>query len=106
VTGSHNLSEIGNLWTHSASWAYIYLHVVPLSSPNTIECGAQFPSLEVIRVHVQMVSDQNVAAWLPGVGKPLEVRSAETPVPGEGELLVEVSERCQCQADPFRAAGD
>jgi Zn-dependent alcohol dehydrogenase len=53
-----------------------------------------------------MVSDQNVAAWLPGVGKPLEVRSAETPVPGEGELLVEVSERCQCQADPFRAAGD
>ncbi|EEU33606.1 uncharacterized protein NECHADRAFT_17739, partial [Fusarium vanettenii 77-13-4] len=30
------------------------------------------------------------AAWLPGVGKPLEVRPAETPVPDKGELLVEV----------------
>ncbi|KAI8402269.1 hypothetical protein FOFC_17576 [Fusarium oxysporum] len=32
----------------------------------------------------------NTAAWLPGVGKPLEVRPADIPAPGEGELLIEV----------------
>ncbi|KAH6870896.1 chaperonin 10-like protein [Thelonectria olida] len=37
-----------------------------------------------------MASTQNTAAWLPGVGKPLEVRPADTPVPDKGELLVEV----------------
>jgi NADPH:quinone reductase-like Zn-dependent oxidoreductase len=39
-----------------------------------------------------MASAQNTAAWLPGVGKPLEVRPADIPAPGEGELLIEVSE--------------
>jgi NADPH:quinone reductase-like Zn-dependent oxidoreductase len=38
-----------------------------------------------------MALTENTAAWLPGVGKQLEVRPAEIPVPGEGELLVEVS---------------
>ncbi|PNP73417.1 hypothetical protein FNYG_13244 [Fusarium nygamai] len=37
-----------------------------------------------------MASTQNTAAWLPGVGKPLEVRPADIPAPGEGELLIEV----------------
>ncbi|EGU73936.1 hypothetical protein FOXB_15553, partial [Fusarium oxysporum f. sp. conglutinans Fo5176] len=36
-----------------------------------------------------MASAQNTAAWLPGVGKPLEVRPADIPAPGEGELLIE-----------------
>jgi hypothetical protein len=40
-----------------------------------------------------MTSTQNTAAWLPGVGKLLEVRPAETPFPAKGDLLVEVSER-------------
>jgi NADPH:quinone reductase-like Zn-dependent oxidoreductase len=38
-----------------------------------------------------MATTQNTAAWLPGVGKSLEIRPAETPDPEEGELLVEVS---------------
>ncbi|KAH7169751.1 uncharacterized protein B0J16DRAFT_376652 [Fusarium flagelliforme] len=37
-----------------------------------------------------MASTQNTAAWLPGVGKPLEVRPADIPAPGVGELLIEV----------------
>ncbi|RYC79200.1 hypothetical protein BFJ63_vAg17922 [Fusarium oxysporum f. sp. narcissi] len=37
-----------------------------------------------------MTSTQNTAAWLPGVGKALEVRPADTPVPDKGELLIEV----------------
>lgn len=39
-----------------------------------------------------MASTQNTAAWLPGVGKTLEVRPADIPAPGIGELLIEVSE--------------
>ena len=39
-----------------------------------------------------MATTQNTAAWLPGVGKPLEIRPADIPDPDEGELLVEVSE--------------
>ncbi|KAF9768563.1 hypothetical protein IL306_014139 [Fusarium sp. DS 682] len=39
-----------------------------------------------------MAFTQNTAAWLPGVGKPLEVGSSETPAPAEGELLIEVSD--------------
>ncbi|KAK4112879.1 GroES-like protein [Canariomyces notabilis] len=37
-----------------------------------------------------MTSPQNIAAWLPGVGKQLEVGPADTPVPDNNELLVEV----------------
>ncbi|EXA30428.1 hypothetical protein FOVG_18197 [Fusarium oxysporum f. sp. pisi HDV247] len=37
-----------------------------------------------------MASTQNTAAWLPGVGKTLEVRPADIPAPGIGELLIEV----------------
>ncbi|KAF4343976.1 alcohol dehydrogenase [Fusarium beomiforme] len=33
---------------------------------------------------------QNTAAWLPGVGKQLELGPSETPAPGDGELLIEV----------------
>ncbi|KAK9311584.1 chaperonin 10-like protein [Lipomyces starkeyi] len=32
---------------------------------------------------------QNLAAWLPGVGKELQVAPASTPYPGENELLIE-----------------
>jgi hypothetical protein len=39
-----------------------------------------------------MTSPQNIATWLPGVGKQLEVGPADTPVPDNNELLVEVSE--------------
>ncbi|KAK3311658.1 chaperonin 10-like protein [Chaetomium strumarium] len=38
----------------------------------------------------RMTSTQNTAAWLPGVGKELEVGPADTPVPDNNELLVEV----------------
>ena len=38
-----------------------------------------------------MAVHQNTAAWLPAVGKRVEVRSANTPEPGPGELLIEVS---------------
>lgn len=48
--------------------------------------------LAFTRAHIQMASTENTAAWLPGVGKPVEVRPAEIPVPGKGELLVEVSQ--------------
>jgi NADPH:quinone reductase-like Zn-dependent oxidoreductase len=37
-----------------------------------------------------MAVHQNTAAWLPAVGKRVEVRSANTPEPGPGELLIEV----------------
>jgi hypothetical protein len=38
-----------------------------------------------------MAVHQNTAAWLPAVGKRVEVRPANTPEPGPGELLIEVS---------------
>jgi NADPH:quinone reductase-like Zn-dependent oxidoreductase len=38
---------------------------------------------------------QNIAAWLPGVKKQIEVGPADTPEPGPGELLIEVS---QCRS--------
>jgi hypothetical protein len=47
-----------------------------------------------------MATAQNTAAWLPGVGKPLEIRPAETPDPEEGELLVEVSELMRIHLHP------
>ncbi|CAI6074288.1 unnamed protein product [Clonostachys chloroleuca] len=37
-----------------------------------------------------MATAENTAAWLPGIGKPLEVRPADMPVPAKGELLIEV----------------
>ncbi|KAF5648565.1 alcohol dehydrogenase [Fusarium sp. NRRL 52700] len=37
-----------------------------------------------------MALKQNIAAWLQGVGKPLEVCPSDIPTPGEGELLIEV----------------
>jgi hypothetical protein len=39
-----------------------------------------------------MSSIHNTAAWLPGVGKRLDVSPSEIPVPGENELLIEVSQ--------------
>ena len=33
---------------------------------------------------------QNIAAWLPGVGKRLEIRPANKPVAKGGELLIQV----------------
>jgi hypothetical protein len=38
-----------------------------------------------------MSSLQNTAAWLPGIGKRLEVGPSEIPVPNGNELLIEVS---------------
>jgi hypothetical protein len=38
-----------------------------------------------------MTVNQNFAAWLPGVGKQIEVSHADVPEPGAGEILVEVS---------------
>jgi hypothetical protein len=38
-----------------------------------------------------MHSTQNIAAWLPGVGRDLEIAPADMPEPGEGELLIEAS---------------
>ena len=38
-----------------------------------------------------MAVNQNFAAWLPGVGKQIEIGHADVPEPGPGELLVEVS---------------
>jgi len=37
-----------------------------------------------------MATAENQAAWLPGVGKPLEIRPAPFPKPSKGELLVKV----------------
>lgn len=37
-----------------------------------------------------MSKSSNFAAWLPGVGKELDLGSAEIPEPGEGEILIEV----------------
>jgi hypothetical protein len=37
-----------------------------------------------------MAEYQNKAAWLPGVGKQVEIGPADTPEPGPGELLIEV----------------
>ncbi len=37
-----------------------------------------------------MSAPQNVAAWLPGVGKALEIREAPRPTPSNGELLIKV----------------
>ncbi|KAK4961198.1 hypothetical protein LTR10_001688 [Elasticomyces elasticus] len=37
-----------------------------------------------------MAAYQNMAAWLPGVRKQVEVGPADTPEPGPGELLIEV----------------
>lgn len=57
-----------------------------------------------------MSTAQNQAAWLPGVGQPLEIRPAPLPVPVEGELLVKV---CQILLSPnpnwlsaFRGCGE
>jgi hypothetical protein len=38
-----------------------------------------------------MAEYQNKAAWLPGVGKQLEIGPADVPEPGPEELLIEVS---------------
>jgi hypothetical protein len=38
-----------------------------------------------------MAEYQNEAAWLPGVGKQIEIGPADTPEPGPEELLIEVS---------------
>lgn len=38
-----------------------------------------------------MAVNQNFAAWLPGVGKQIEIGHADISEPGPGELLVEVS---------------
>ena len=38
-----------------------------------------------------MAEYQNKAAWLPGVGKQIEIGPADTPEPGSEELLIEVS---------------
>lgn len=37
-----------------------------------------------------MAVGQNIAAWLPGVEKQIEIAPARCPDPGPGELLVEV----------------
>lgn len=37
-----------------------------------------------------MAAYQNIAAWLPGVGKQVEIGPADIPEPGPGELLIEV----------------
>jgi NADPH:quinone reductase-like Zn-dependent oxidoreductase len=37
-----------------------------------------------------MAVNQNFAAWLPGVGKQIEIGHADISEPGPGELLVEV----------------
>ncbi|RYO11678.1 hypothetical protein AA0111_g12746 [Alternaria arborescens] len=36
-----------------------------------------------------MAVNQNFAAWLPGVGKQIEIGHADISEPGPGELLVE-----------------
>lgn len=38
-----------------------------------------------------MAATQNTAAWLPAVGKQVEIGPADVPDPGLGELLIEVS---------------
>ena len=43
-----------------------------------------------------MTEQQNIAAWLPGVGKSVEVGPAHIPEPGQDELLIEV-----CKIDLF-----
>jgi hypothetical protein len=37
-----------------------------------------------------MTEYQNIAAWLPGVGKQVEIGPADIPEPGPEELLIEV----------------
>jgi len=37
-----------------------------------------------------MTTTENKAAWLRATGQPLEVGPAEMPIPGEGELVIEV----------------
>ncbi|WQF90192.1 Putative GroES-like superfamily, alcohol dehydrogenase-like, trans-enoyl reductase [Colletotrichum destructivum] len=37
-----------------------------------------------------MATHQNIAAWLPGVGKQVEIGPADIPDPGPGELLIKV----------------
>lgn len=37
-----------------------------------------------------MMAHQNIAAWLPGVGKQIEIGPVDVPEPGPGELLIEV----------------
>ena len=39
---------------------------------------------------LNMAEYQNKAAWLPGVGKQIEIDPTDTPDPGPGELLIEV----------------
>jgi hypothetical protein len=38
-----------------------------------------------------MPSTENIAAWLPGVGRDLEIAPADVPEPSKGELLIEAS---------------
>lgn len=42
-----------------------------------------------------MAGLQNAAAWLPGVGKQIELGSADIPEPGPGELLIEVRDTAE-----------
>jgi hypothetical protein len=46
-----------------------------------------------------MATTQNTAAWLPAVGEQVEIGPADTPDPGPGELLIEVS-RVKNGVDP------
>lgn len=39
---------------------------------------------------INLEMSQNIAAWLPGVGKQLEIRPANKPVAKGGELLIQV----------------
>ncbi|KAH7400099.1 chaperonin 10-like protein [Cadophora sp. MPI-SDFR-AT-0126] len=41
-------------------------------------------------LNISMAEYQNKAAWLPGVGKQVEIGPADIPEPGPGELLIEV----------------
>jgi hypothetical protein len=44
-----------------------------------------------LSLNTSMAEYQNEAAWLPGVGKQIEIGPADTPEPGPEELLIEVS---------------
>lgn len=52
---------------------------------------------------MSMAEFQNKAAWLPGVGKQVEIGPADTPEPGPGELLIEVR-NVNKESNPFMLA--
>jgi hypothetical protein len=56
-----------------------------------LKCCSLPVLIETTLSNPPMAVNQNFAAWLPGVGKQIEIGHADIPEPGPGELLVEVS---------------